>query len=214
MAQPKQKTEGLLTLSTLLSLIDEGVIKWWNSQHADEPNKKIEMYPFKSDHVKDLSGTAEQRETNRIITYRKIRLAPGTMGNAPFSGTKERRPRKRETVVDVSDSGQPTATQVYGRWIDTLVRFDCYGPSWSEASELESDFIRLMTMFTGYIMKNGINKMTFEGSYSDAYQVQTDYFYEPVTYYFRLEELFTRDDRVIQQFDLNMNNVYQRIIRN
>ena len=94
MAIPLLKTDGLLTLSNLLSLIDEGVVRWWNSQYEDDPSRKIEMMPFRADYVKDLTGTAEQRETNRIISYRKIRLAPGTMGAAPFSGTKERRPRK------------------------------------------------------------------------------------------------------------------------
>jgi len=209
---PRLKADGVLTLDTLVRVIDEGVIKWWNDQQT-VAKEKIDMFPFRADYVKDLSGTVEERETNNIITFRKIRLAPGSMGGNPFAGTKEHRPRHRETVTATDAlSGKTTATVISGRWRDLLLRFDCFAPTWSEAAKLEERFEWLMNMFTGTIMKSGVNKMIFQGSYSDSYQMLTDYYYEPLTYYFRLEQLFLEDKEIAKEFVVNVSDTYRRIL--
>lgn len=203
---PRLKAHGLLTFNTLMRVIDEGAIKWWNEQQTD-PAKRIEMHPFRAEYIKDLTGTAEKRQTNRIITFRKIRLAPGHMGPSPFSGTAEHRPRVRETIME---NGRPVV--IKGKWIDALARFDCFAPTWSEATQLEEDFEDLMDMFTGAIMNSGVNKMIFQGSYSESFQMDTDYYYQPVTYYFRLEKQYRENKSLVKEFEVLVNNVYQRII--
>ena len=119
---PHLKADGLLTLDSLMRLIDEGVIKWWNDQQTNT-EQKIQMHPFKSDYVKDLTNSTENRDTNRIVTFRKIKLSPGGMGQSPFSGIKEHRARLRENNV-TSPNGEHGI--IKGKWIDILTLRRCW----------------------------------------------------------------------------------------
>ena len=209
-SQEPLKANGLLNIISLMDLIDAGVIGWWNNQQTDA-SKKINMFPFKSEYIADLTKNVEQRDTNRIITYRKARKNYGSLTPEPFGSTKEVRARLREQTV-INDNGETVGVKIFGRWYDFLMRFDCFAPTWSEAVQLEEDFDYLMDMFTGFIMRAGVNKMLYRGSYSDAFHYQTDYYYEPVTYYFRLERQYFTKDSLVREFNVNINNIYQTII--
>lgn len=205
------QANGLLNLSTLLNLIDESVIGWWNANQTD-PKNKIIMMPFKSEHIQNFTNSAESRETNRIITYRKIRKNYGTLDNDPFGSKKEVRPRLREEKIVRDNNGNTVGVKIYGRWYDVLVRFDCFAPSWTEAAQLEEDFDMIMDIFSGFIMQAGINKMEYRGTFSDTFHVKTDYFYEPIHYYFRLEKQYYVYNSLLEEIRLNVNDKINSIL--
>lgn len=213
---PRLTAAGRLSLVQLLSLIDTGVIGWWNEQESQkaDPAKKIIMFPFKAERIHDLSKEVEGGETNRIITYRKIRKTYGSLAADPFSGTKEGRPRLREEKLVTDRDGKTVGLKIFGRWYDVAIRFDCFAPTWSEAAELEEDFDYLMDMFTGFIMRSGINKLLYRGTFSDSFHYQTDFYYESVYYYFRLERHYFTQQTLVREFDVNIQNTIRTIVAN
>ena len=88
----------------------------------------------------------------------------------------------------MNELGTPEATDIYGKWVDYTIRFDCFAPSWEESQILALEFEDLLDACTGYITSKGAVKFWQDGRNADIYHMKTAYFYEPLMYMARIEK--------------------------
>ena len=207
--------EGRLDIIQLLRFIDEGVVGTFNKymEQEDKEDLKIDMRPFKSDFIEQLgSAPAEGSKPIRVVTYRIRRAVPAAL----TGGTRDRKYRLREEVheaTDFNDLGTPEVNEIYGKWEDYTIRFDCFAPSWKEAQELFLDFQHLMDVCIPYITSKGITKFVYEGRTADVYYMKTDYFYEPCTFLARVEWLKVVKGETLRELFVEFDNALMNIVK-
>ncbi len=94
-----------------------------------------------------------------IITYRIISKVPGLIGK---DGAREIKPRHRQDfdLTDVVDGG-PEKISIYSQVFDYRVMFDIWHENNTKADLLAERFEDFMTIYTGYMMSQGVGQIFF-----------------------------------------------------
>lgn len=212
---PRSRKQGRFNIITLMEFIDSVIIGTYNKMMIADgmPTKVIDMRPFNSQELAKMTGESaeSQGRFKRIVTYRVNSSAPAMLTR----GVREVRPRLRESFqnVGVNALGAPLAADVYGRWKDYKIRFDCFSQTWKQTQELLIDFDELMMISTRFIEGQGATKFVQEESSGDAYKYNTLYFYETMYYSARLEQLQIITGEALRRFEVSVNNELMQTVR-
>jgi hypothetical protein len=210
------KKEGQFNIIQALRFIDESVIGTYNKLCRDDgrPEKCMDCMPFKSDYIEKLTTeNPDEGQPVRLVTYRIRRAEPGSM----TGGTKDRKWRLRESVSDPSNinlsTGNPEVSDIYGKWVDYTVRFDCFAPTWLETQTLALDFEDLLDLATDYITSKGLVKFINMGRNADIYHQKTQYYYEAFHYMFRIEKLKVEEGPTFQRFYTYLDEALMQVVK-
>lgn len=212
---PRSRKQGCFNIITLMEFIDKVIIGSYNKiMTADGmPDKVIDMRPFNSQELAKMTGESaeSQGRVKRIITYRINSVRPALLTR----GVKELRPRLRETFENATTNelGAPMTTDVYGRFKDYRIRFDCFCQTWKQTQELLLDFDELMMYSTKFIEGMGANKFIQEDSSGDSYRYDTLYFYETMYFMARLEKLQLITGEAMRRFEVTVNQEIMQTVR-
>lgn len=212
---PRSRKLGRFDIITLTRFIDEVVVGTYNKIMKEDgrDDKVMDMRPFHSKELMRQTGDSAEKQGKfrRFITYRitENKIASLTRG------TKDLVPRLRETYEnsDVNAIGTPMTTEVYGRWKDYRIRFDCFCQTWKESQELLLDFEELMLMSRKYIEGQGAVKFIQEDGSSDSYKYATEYFYETIYFTARLEQLQIITGEALQRFEVSLDKELMQTVR-
>ncbi len=212
---PRSRRQGRFNIITLMEFIDGVIVGSYNKMMlADNiPDKVIDMRPFNSQELAKTTGESafSQDRLKRIVTYRISSFRPATLTR----GTKELRPRLRESFENaaVNDLGVPITADVYGRWKDYRIRFDCFCQTWKQTQQLLIDFDELLMISAKFIEGQGATKFYQEESSGDSYRYNTLYFYETMYYTARLEQLQIISGEALRRFEVTVNNELMQTVR-
>lgn len=81
----------------------------------------------------------------------------------PAEGMGGLKPTLTGVIDEYDGEGNATgdAFLIYRQWFDSNVEFNFYGRTNKEARELQRKFETLLTVYTGYLKRNGISEMIF-----------------------------------------------------
>lgn len=212
---PRSRKLGRFSVITLLRFIDETIVGSYNKimKEDGQEDKVIDMRPFHSQELQRMTTESAQSQGRfkRIVTYSVSRNAIAQMTR----NTRDLRPRLRESFTNagVNELGVPISADVYGRWKDYRLRFDCFSQTWKQTQELLLDFEELMLMSQKYIEGMGAVKFVQEDSSGDAYRYNTIYFYESTYYTARLEQLQIISGEALRRFEVHVNNELMQTVR-
>jgi len=198
---PPSIKEGRFNIITLLQFIDKAVVGTFNTimVNSNQPDRQIDCYPFKSDHIEKITGDNEDDGTSkRILTYRIRKAEPAMLTR----GTKDRKYRLRATEQvpnGMNALGTPMVQDIYGKWVDYTIRLDCFAPTWLESQALALEVEDLLETCTDYITSKGIVKFINNGRNSDIYHMKTQYFYESFTFMARIEKIKVEQGETFQE---------------
>lgn len=86
----------------------------------------------------------------------------------------------KPTLVDIiqedDEEGNPTgdAFLVYRQWFDCIVEFDIYGRTNQEARKLQKRFENLVSVYSGYLKRNGVSEIFFSKEVSPKSSLNYD----------------------------------------
>jgi hypothetical protein len=78
------------------------------------------------------------------------------------------------TEIDASDNETGDAFLIYRQWFDCNIEFNFYGRTNKEARQLQKRFENLLTVYTGYLKRQGISEMFFEREVSPKSSLNYD----------------------------------------
>lgn len=102
----------------------------------------------------------------------------------------ELKPRVRQTIVeDEKEDGR--LGEVYGQKFKCKVQFNIYASVYSEAEEVMEKFEELITTYTGFLKRNGVAEILFDGHYTDDYftKLRETLSIRNLIYYVEIEKL-------------------------
>ena len=110
----------------------------------------------------ELSPDLKKGENSSEIIVPQIVLDINTRDIA--EGIGGLKPTLVDIIKEINENGQETgdAFLIYRQWFDTNVEFDIYGRTNQEARQLQKKFENLLSVYTGYLKRNGISEMFFE----------------------------------------------------
>lgn len=76
--------------------------------------------------------------------------------------------------VDANDNETGDAFLIYRQWFDCNIEFNFYGRTNKEARQLQKKFENLLTVYTGYLKRQGISEMFFEREVSPKSSLNYD----------------------------------------
>lgn len=81
-----------------------------------------------------------------------------------------------DIVKETDDSGQETgdAFLIYRQWFDCNVEFNIYGRNSREARKLMKKLETLLSVYAGYLKRNGVSEIFFEREVSPKYSLHYD----------------------------------------
>ena len=98
-----------------------------------------------------------------------------------------------DIVKEVTESGEETgdAFLVYRQWFDSVVEFNIYGRTNKEARELQKKFEKLLTVYAGYLKRQGISEILYEREVSPKFSLNYDEScpMRSIYYYIRFESI-------------------------
>lgn len=93
------------------------------------------------------------------ITFDLIEQTPGVVGN---NNTRERKPRRRETIKEFDDNiGEEITVQIDGQVIDAKIEFTVFAETNLEAVEYSERFMSIMHQYKGLLQKHGLRNIWF-----------------------------------------------------
>ena len=110
----------------------------------------------------ELSPDLKKGENSSEIIVPQIVLDINTRDIA--EGIGGLKPTLVDIIKETDENGQETgdAFLIYRQWFDTNVEFNIYGRTNQEARQLQKKFENLLSVYTGYLKRNGISEMFFE----------------------------------------------------
>ena len=110
----------------------------------------------------ELSPDLKKGENSSEIIVPQIVLDINTRDIA--EGIGGLKPTLVDIIKETDENGQETgdAFLIYRQWFDTNVEFNIYGRTNREARQLQKKFENLLSVYTGYLKRNGISEMFFE----------------------------------------------------
>ena len=116
------------------------------------------------------------------------------------------KPLLLDVVNEIDEQGTQTgdAFLIYRQWFDCIIEFDIYGRTNQEARKLQRKFENLLTVYTGYLKRQGISEMLFEREVSPKNSLNYDesIAMRCIYYYIRFESIIP-----IRQSLINSINV-------
>lgn len=98
-----------------------------------------------------------------------------------------------DIVKETTDAGEETgdAFLVYRQWFDSVVEFNIYGRTNKEARELQKKFEKLLTVYAGYLKRQGISEILYEREVSPKFSLNYDEScpMRSIYYYIRFESI-------------------------
>jgi hypothetical protein len=175
---------------------------------AEEKEKKaVEYVPAYPDWILGKTGSADTTDVHhRVITWDVQRREDGSLGESPFSGKKERRPRLREEITETRDDGTTYMKEVYGKWYDNLLRFDCFAPNPTEAHETLLRFEKMLEIHASWLESQGVSRLLYFGRTSPIYLQDARYQSKACLFFVRTEQIWTRDEDTIRRIELEAND--------
>lgn len=123
-----------------------------------------------------------------VITYTLKEMIPGVIGK---NGTREIKPRYRDTFFQEVNGSGPKAVEIYGRVFDCKVLFEIWEENNVKATKLATQFMDFMDMYTGYIKSQGVREIIFQklDNNTEAGQWRDSIVCRRFEYYLKLEHL-------------------------
>lgn len=147
-------------------------------------------------------NTEEYGAWKNVITYYLTRREAGSTDKNPFGRHRERRPRHRESWV--ADEFRDVSLDFSGQVFDNIAQFDCWTKDTTEADILVDYFEQFMSLWTGVIEYNGIERIWFWGRGMDAVESRwrNDITSRSLQYFFRTEDVFVRAEYLLKAMDV------------
>lgn len=154
----------------------------------------------------ELSPDLKTGEDSAAVMLPQITVDLNT--REPAEGMGGPKPKLVDIIPEEDGEGNKTgdAFLIYRQWYDCNVEFNIYGRNAKEARELQKKFESLITVYTGYLKRNGVSEIMFEeetsGKCSLNY-VET----RPmrcIYYYVRLESITTVRQSLINSINVEL----------
>ena len=139
----------------------------------------------------ELSPDLKKGEDSSTLVLPQITVEINTREiDEAFGAVK---PRLTNIVNEVDDNGDETgdAFLIYRQWFACNVEFNFYGRTNKEARDLRKRFENLMTVYAGYLKRQGISEMWFESEAHPKCSLNYDEraFMRCIYYYIRFEAI-------------------------
>lgn len=139
----------------------------------------------------ELSPDLKRGEDNSNIILPQITMEINTKDIC--EGLGGLKPVLVDIVNETTESGEETgdAFLVYRQWFDSVVEFNIYGRTNKEARELQKRFEKLITVYTGYLKRQGISEILYEREVSPKFSLNYDEScpMRSIYYYIRFESI-------------------------
>jgi hypothetical protein len=142
------------------------------------------------------------------ITWRVERQEPGSLGRAPFTGTRETKPRHREFVQeDGKDCDCDYVRAISGQLFDTVVQFDIWAQSNHRAVILLEWFTSFFELYRWVWKYNGVKEILFWRQTADALVTRwrNDIVSRSLQLYFQTERLHSHRIRKLQDIEVTVD---------
>lgn len=154
----------------------------------------------------ELSPDLKKGENSSEVVIPQITLEMNTRDIA--EGIGGLKPVLVDIIKETNDNGEETgdAFLIYRQWFDTNVEFNFYGRTNQEARKLQKKFENLISVYTGYLKRQGISEMFFEREVSPKYSLN----YNESTpmrciyYYIRFESITPIRQSLINNINLEI----------
>ena len=139
----------------------------------------------------ELSPDLKKGENSSDITLPQITLEINTKDIS--EGLGGLKPTLVDVIKELDESGEETgdAFLVYRQWFDSVVEFNIYGRTSKEARTLQKRFENLITVYTGYLKRQGISEILYEREVSPKFSLNYDESVpmRSIYYYIRFESI-------------------------
>ena len=154
----------------------------------------------------ELSPDLKKGENSSEIIVPQIVLDINTRDIA--EGIGGLKPTLVDIIKETDENGQETgdAFLIYRQWFDTNVEFNIYGRTNREARKLQKKFESLLSIYSGYLKRNGISEIFFEREVSPKsslnYKESTPM--RCIYYYIRFESITPIRQSLINSINLEI----------
>ena len=154
----------------------------------------------------ELSPDLKKGENSSEIIVPQIVLDINTRDIA--EGIGGLKPTLVDIIKETDENGQETgdAFLIYRQWFDTNVEFNIYGRTNREARKLQKKFESLLSVYSGYLKRNGISEIFFEREVSPKsslnYKESTPM--RCIYYYIRFESIIPIRQSLINSINLEI----------
>ena len=154
----------------------------------------------------ELSPDLKKGEDSSEIIVPQIVLDINTRDIA--EGIGGLKPTLVDIIKETDENGQETgdAFLIYRQWFDTNVEFNIYGRTNREARKLQKKFESLLSVYSGYLKRNGISEIFFEREVSPKsslnYKESTPM--RCIYYYIRFESITPIRQSLINSINLEI----------
>lgn len=154
----------------------------------------------------ELSPDLKTGEDSASIILPQITVEMNT--REPAEGMGGLKPRLVDIIDEKDGNDELTGDTflIYRQWYDCNVEFNFYGRSSKEARELQKKFETLITVYAGYLKRNGISEIVFEQEVSGKCSLN---FVETrpmrcIYYYVRLESITPVRQSLINEINMKI----------
>ena len=154
----------------------------------------------------ELSPDLKKGENSDNIILPQITVDINTRDTAEsMSGLK---PKLIDVVEELDSNNNPTgdAFLIYRQWFDCNIEFNFYGRTNREARQLQKKFENLLTVYTGYLKRQGISEMFFEREVSPKSSLNYDEStpMRCIYYYIRFESIMPIRQSLINNINVEI----------
>lgn len=154
----------------------------------------------------ELSPDLKTGEDSASVILPQITVEMNT--REPAEGMGGLKPRLVDIINEEDGNGNLTgdAFLLYRQWFDCNIEFNFYGRNSKEARELQKKFETLITVYAGYLKRNGISEIVFEQEVSGKCSLN---FVETrpmrcIYYYVRLESITPVRQSLINEINMKI----------
>ena len=154
----------------------------------------------------ELSPDLKTGEDSASVILPQITVEMNT--REPAEGMGGLKPRLVDIINEEDGNGNLTgdAFLLYRQWFDCNVEFNFYGRNSKETRELQKKFETLITVYAGYLKRNGISEIVFEQEVSGKCSLN---FVETrpmrcIYYYVRLESITPVRQSLINEINMKI----------
>ena len=154
----------------------------------------------------ELSPDLKKGENSDNIILPQITIDINTRESAENIGTFK--PKLIDIVKELDSNNEETgdAFLIYRQWYDCNIEFNFYGRTNKEARQLQKRFENLLTVYTGYLKRQGISEMFFEQEVSPKSSLNYDEStpMRCIYYYIRFESIIPIRQSLINNINVEI----------
>ena len=154
----------------------------------------------------ELSPDLKYGENSSEIVLPQITVEINTRDTA--EGLGKPKPALFDIVKETDENGIETgdAFLLYRQWFECNVEFNIYGRTNKEARQIQKKFETLLTVYTGYLKRNGISEMVFQREVSPKCSLNYDEStpMRSIYYYIRFESITPIRQSLINSINLEI----------